>query len=114
MSRINPYWTFGWETASALSAASLTIGARVVRMQQAMLRGDLSGGPEAHRMVAEKVKAAGEGYFAGMAAMTDLMTAPPTSAEDMWNAAAKVGRASTKPGYAKARANARRLSKILP
>lgn len=108
MRQPNP--AFLWlDAATTLNAAAMTVAMRVFRMQQAMLFGDASGGPEARRMVSEKLRAAQKGYWAGVQSATALMLSPPAS---WWNGAAGVARATLRPGSRKARANARRLTKF--
>ncbi len=109
--RYDPFSAW-FQTSLAMNAASVTVAIRLYRMQQAMLSGDPSGGPEARRMVKEKVAAGREGYFRGAKAMTALMLAPPATAAGCWNSLAVAAFASAGPGYAKARANARRLTKL--
>ncbi|MEQ8936844.1 MAG: hypothetical protein RIE56_13725 [Amphiplicatus sp.] len=106
---ISPY-SWWWESAIAMNAAATTVAVRTMRIQQAMLRGDLSGGSEASLMVSEKAEAAQQGYFAGMAALSKLVAASWPAAPDFWPGAMKVARAASRPGYATARANAKRLT----
>lgn len=99
-----------WDSAIAMNAAATTIALRTMRIQQAMLRGDLSGGPEASLMVSEKTKAAQAGYFAGMNALSKVMIDAWTAPPDLLSGAVRVARAASRPGFSKARANARRLA----
>ncbi|MEQ8180018.1 MAG: hypothetical protein RIA10_16930 [Amphiplicatus sp.] len=99
-----------WDSAIAMNAAATTIAVRTMRIQQAVLRGDLSGGPEASLMVSEKTKAAQAGYLAGMNALSKVMIASLTAPPDLLSDAVRVARAASRPGYSKARANARRLT----
>lgn len=101
-------WKYWFDAALAANAASVTIGLRLLRLQQAMLAGDMSGGPEARRMVLEKVAAAQQGYWAGASALARAMTA---QGADYWNVSARVAAAALAPSYRKARANARRLAR---
>ena len=97
------------ETATAANAAAMTIGMRMLKMQQAMLLGDASGGPEARRMVTEKIAAAQAGYWALAKAMTPMMWSPPTT---LWDGFDALSSAMLRPAYKKARRNARRLTRI--
>jgi len=108
--KFNP-WTEYWRAAAAMNAAGVTIVARTVKMQQAMLAGDLTGGPESARMVTEKVQAAQEGYFASAEAMAKIATGPALTVEAYWDAVLHGAAAFTRPGYRAAQANAKRLTR---
>lgn len=109
--KFNP-WSAYWETMRAMNAATLTIGVRTLRMQQAFARGDFAPDAEGARMVTEKIKATTDGYAAGARVWSAAMRSmsPATTAADVATVAARAGMASVRPAYAKARANARRLS----
>lgn len=100
-----------FEWASAANAAGLVIALRFARLQTAMLSGDLSGGPEASRMVSEKWAAGFEGWTAAGAYWPAYWGAAARG----WTEAASVSTAMASaflaPGARKARTNARRLSR---
>lgn len=108
--RANPF-SLWFETAVAMNAAAVTISMRLLRMQQAILLGDLIGGSESRRMVTEKILAVRHGYWRGAEAVVDLMLARPGTA-DYWSKMSAVPSATLRPGFSKARSNARRLTKL--
>lgn len=108
--RASPF-SLWFETAVAMNAAALTISMRLFRMQQAILLGDPTGGAESRRMVIEKVLAAQHGYWRGAEAVVDLMFERPGTA-DYWSKVSAVPSAALRPGFSKARSNARRLTKL--
>ncbi|MFN0022506.1 MAG: hypothetical protein ACKVS5_01245 [Parvularculaceae bacterium] len=99
------------ESAAAMNAAGVTIAMRLMRMQAAMLAGDLTGGREAQRMVPEKILAAQQGYFKMAGAFASIMMAPPASSAALQRRTTAAIAAGVRPGFAKARANARRLTR---
>lgn len=100
------YWT---DAAIAWNAAALTIGLRMLSFHAAWTKGDFTGGPEATRMVTEKAGAALEGWFAAGKAMSRLVA--PRDAMRAYGRLLDAQSALAAPGYRKARANARRLSR---
>ncbi len=107
--RRNPL-TLWFDTAAAMNAAAVTIAMRTIKIQQAMLMGDITGGAEARRMVTEKTIAAQQGYWRGITAITAILLSPPARTPSILSASERVASASLRPGYQKARANARRLT----
>lgn len=110
MPRNDPF-SLWFETAAAMNAAALTIAARTLKLQQAVLAGDLTGGPEASRMVVEKIVAAHQGALRMGLAMASMALAPPRSATGLRAKTVAAIAAGARPGFKKARANARRLSR---
>jgi hypothetical protein len=110
MARNDPFsiWV---ETMLAMNAAGLTIRMRLLRLQQAMLSGDASGGPEASRMVTEKIVAAQAGAWRMGAEMAALVLSPPRSATAAATRTRAAVAAGVRPGFKKARTNARRLTR---
>ena len=111
MARSSDIWTLWWETAVAANAAAATIMLRTARIQTALLAGDMRGGPETHRMVAEKVKAVQDGYLAWLKALPATMAAPYVWSGLTAEQATGLALAFARPGMRKARANARRLTR---
>lgn len=111
MARNDPF-SLWIETALAMNAAALTIGVRMLKLQQAMLSGDLSGGPEATRMVIEKIVAAQTGAIRlGLGAMS--MALAPLRTVRSWGTRTRAAIAEgARPGFRRARANARRLTRV--
>ncbi len=97
------------ETVTAMNAAAATITIRMMRMQAAMLAGDPRGGREAESLVAEKTKAAAQGYMAAWQAAPFIWTAKSPRA--LFDVVSSVGMAAAAPGMKKAKANAKRLSR---
>ncbi len=111
MARCDDPMSLWLESASAMNAAGITIAMRLMRMQAAMLAGDLTGGREASRMLPEKILAAQQGYFKMASAFASIMMAPPANAGALQRRATAAIAAGVRPGFAKARANARRLTR---
>jgi len=100
-------WTTWFETAAAMNAAAVTIAARNALVARALLSGDLSGGPEVPRMIAEKGTAAAAGYARWMATL-------PAMYASMWRHAVIGQRALAQPAMRKVRANMKRLTRPAP
>ena len=100
------------ETVTAMSATSTTIAMRVMRINTALLAGDVSGGSEAKSMVCEKITAAQDGYVAALAVAPRLWSA--RSGQSFLNAAAAMNMAASAPALKKVRANAKRLTSGSP
>lgn len=107
-----------FETASAMNAAALTIGARMAGFAADAAAGRKPSA-EATRMIAEKQKAAIDGAFALHRAYGALywrwwrslaVDGPVAATRLVAGAAPGAVMAGARPGFAKARANARRLS----
>ena len=111
MARNDPL-SLWFETALAMNAAALTIAVRTMKLQQAWLAGDLTGGPEASRMVIEKIAAAQAGAMRAGLAMASMAIAPPRTAKGLRAKTAAAVAAGARPGFRKARANARRLTRV--
>lgn len=111
MPRNDPF-SLWMETALAMNAAGLTVAMRMLRLQQAMLAGDLSGGSEARRMVTEKLIAAQTGAWRMGMAFASLALTPPRTRTSANNRARAAIASGLRPGYARARANARRLTRV--
>lgn len=109
MARNGPF-SLWIETALAMNAAALTIAMRMLRMQQAMLSGDLSGGPEASRMVTEKIAAAQTGALRMGMGFASMAMDPPRSMGTAEKRARAAVASGVRPAFNKARANARRLT----
>lgn len=113
MSKRSSAFDLWFNAAAAANDAALTITMRMMKAQAAILSGDLTGGAETRHLVSEKAIAAGRGYWRGAFALADLMMmAPPMTAAAFWSRAFGVVSESTAPGYRKARANARRLTRF--
>lgn len=100
------------DAAAAANAATITIMARLFRIQQAIAFGDLTGGREARLMTMEKIIAAQQAQATLAAAMTQMMFFPPTTGAAAQKKITAAHAASRRPYYRKARANARRLTKF--
>ena len=100
-------WTTWYENAVAMNAAAFTIAARNALVARALLSGDLSGGPEVPRMIAEKGTAATAGYVRWMATL-------PAMYASMWRHAVIGQRAFAQPAMRKVRSNMKRLAKPAP
>lgn len=99
------------DLALAWNAAAFVVFQRTIDIQSAMLKGDPSGGPEARRMVNEKLAAAQEGTIDAWRAACGVAACPPMTLAAAQLAAAKVVNAAMRPAIRRARANARRLAK---
>ncbi len=110
MPRNTPF-SLWMETALAMNAADLTIAMRMLRIQQAMLAGDLTGGAEASRMISEKVAAAQSGSRSMASAFASMWFNPPRSAAAIERRVTAAVADGVRPGFKKARANARRLTR---
>ncbi|NWG91200.1 MAG: hypothetical protein HXY21_01645 [Parvularculaceae bacterium] len=77
MSSVDPFqdWRRAWLEAHD---AGVTILMRALSIQRALLRGDLSGGPEAQSMVTEKIIAAQQGMGGAALASLRSLARPPT------------------------------------
>lgn len=110
MARNDPFSLFV-ESALAMNAAMVTIAMRSMKIQQAMLAGDLSGGPEASRMVIEKISAAQTGALRMGFGFASMAMSPPRSMEAAEKRTRAAVASGVRPGFDKARANARRLTR---
>jgi hypothetical protein len=108
----NDLFSLWFETAAAMNAAALTIVSRSMKLQQAWLSGDMTGGPEASRMVIEKIAAAQAGALRAGFAMASIAINPARSEAGRRAKATAVIAAAARPGFRKARANARRLTRV--
>ncbi len=104
--RANPY-SLWWDFASTANAAATTIIMRNFRIQQAFMRGDMTGGREASTMVSEKVAAAQDGYIAAAKSAGRSLR----RGDHLGDAIAKATAAAIAPARKKARANAKRLTR---
>lgn len=116
MARNSLYWKLWLETALAANAAATTISLRTIGLQASFLAGDPTGGREGRRMTLEKPVAAGEAYLAASSAIfrfwTGAMLSPAgRTPHAVTDAAFRILRAGSRPGFRKVRANARRLSR---
>jgi hypothetical protein len=111
MPRNDPF-SLWFEAAAAMNAAALTIAMRTLKLQQAWLSGDLSGGPEGSRMVMEKIIAAQTGAVRMAFAAASMALTPPQSAKAAQRRTGAIVAAGVRPGFKKARANARRLTRL--
>ena len=110
MPRHDPF-SLWMEAGLAMNAAALTITMRIMKVQQAMLTGDLSGGPEASRMVIEKIIAAQTGALRMGVGLASMALRPPRSLKAAENRTRAAVASGVRPGFKKARANARRLTR---
>lgn len=110
MARNDPF-SLWMETALAMNAAALTIAMRTMKLQQAMLAADFSGGPEASRMTLEKIVAAQTGALRMGVGFASMALRPPRSLEAAVKRTRALVASGVRPGFNKARANARRLTR---
>lgn len=110
MPRNDPF-SLWMETALAMNAAALTIAMRTMNLSHAMLAGDLSGGPEASRMVMEKIIAAQTGALRMGFGFASMALRPPRSLKAAENRTRAAVASGVRPGFKTARANARRLTR---
>ena len=111
MPRDDPF-SLWMEAALAMNAAALTIAMRTMKLQQAMLAGDLFGGPEASRMAIEKIIAVQTGALRMGLGFVSMALRPPRSLKAAENRTRAAVAAGVRPGFKKARANARRLTRL--
>ena len=116
MAKSNPTGPDFWfDTATATNAAALTIFLRMMGFTAAARQGRLAHDPELTRMIDEKYRAAYKGSIAASKIWSDLFwsmaggTVPTFCG--VWDTASRATVSGTKPGYRKARANAKRLSR---
>jgi hypothetical protein len=101
-------WRYWFDAVIAAQAASVTVAMRTMEFNAAILEGSLHRAPEARRMVDEKVTAAAEGVRAATKKIARAAKGGPAKLAAETPA---ILHAASKPAFAKARANAKRLTK---